>query len=258
MPTNALMGFIKSVDSFVKNWQPTHLAVILEGGIPEERLALLPEYKAQRPPTPPDLKIQLPALQEYLDASKTSTITVGDEEADDVMASLAVSSKNEADVIIFSGDKDMLQMVDANISVVSPSATTEKIDADSVFNKTGVRPDQIVDWLALTGDSADNIQGVPGVGVKTAAKWLNEFGTFENIVANKTDLKPPRLAEVLSEHIETVLRNRQMVRLRTLSASDLDWHDFELYGAVPDELIQFFQKYELRSIARSYQEQTLF
>lgn len=258
-PTNALFGFIKSMDQFRKKWTPTHMVVVLEGGIPAKRLELLADYKAQRPPMPDALRDQLPALEEYLDAAAIARVRVEAEEADDVMASIALAAKNEAEILILSGDKDMLQIVGGKVVVVSPADPAREIGPDQVLEKTGVRPDQIPAWLALTGDSADNIDGVPGVGKKTAAKWLAEHGSLDEIFAHIEQLKPARLATALAEHRETVFRNLELVTLRCDPDSFPDWRSAFVAGNErPETLLSFFDKYEFHSMANPLRERSLF
>ncbi|MFH1969936.1 MAG: 5'-3' exonuclease H3TH domain-containing protein, partial [Verrucomicrobiota bacterium] len=182
-PTNAVYGFIKTIMQMERIWRPSHKLVVFDGGAPVERLKLLATYKAQRPAMPPALRAQLPAIDAWLDAAAIAHVRLEGREADDVVASVALQAAAAGlDVLVASSDKDLLQMVTPTIAVVMPGKVTEKMGTAEVLAKTGVRPDQVVDWLALMGDSSDNIPGVPGIGAKTAAKLLQQWQSLANVL----------------------------------------------------------------------------
>ncbi len=249
-PTNAVFGFIKILGHIRRIWSPSHCLVVFDGGAPRARMELLKEYKAQRPPMPPALKDQLPAIVEYLDFSSIKHARMENEEADDVMASVAVrAEKAGVRVLIMTGDKDLMQMVDDNLSIVSPGKADVAMDAAAVKEKTGVLPARIVEWLALIGDSSDNIPGVPGVGPKTAARWLNEWGDLESVFQHIQELKPGKLGAALAEGRQIVERNVLMMKLdRTL---DCGMAIDDMKCASPDEskLLRFYDELEFHSLA---------
>ena len=258
-PTNAVFGFIKTLMHLERLWQPTHWLVVFDGAAPLARLELFPEYKAQRPPMPTALRSQFKPLEDYLDRARIPRLRLEDQEADDVLASAATRAATENyEVLVVSSDKDLMQIVDERVALVAPSKAQEKVDAPSVFGKTGVWPAQIVDWLALIGDSADNIAGVPGVGAKTAAKWLAQWDSLANIWQHLEELQPAKLRQMLSAHRELVQRNVQLVRLRRDIAC---WSSFaELCRQPPDEqsLRALFEELEFHSLARQLSTPTLF
>jgi DNA polymerase-1 len=249
-PTNAVFGFIKMQKQLVERWAPTHLAVVFDGGLPEARMTALPEYKAHRPPMPDGLVSQLSLLDEYLDAARIASLRLDGEEADDLMATLAGRARQGgATVLLASSDKDLFQLVGDGVVVVSPVKAGETMGPAEVELKTGVPPSLIPEWLALIGDDVDNIPGVPGVGAKTAAKLLREFGTLDQLWARLGEIKQPRLREELERHQAAVTRNLAVVRLRMELPVPLDWTALERRGPEVDRLIGLYDRLELRSMA---------
>jgi len=218
-PTNAIYGFIKMAAKLRANVVPTHWIAVWDGGLSAERLAVLPEYKAQRPEMPESLRPQLDELVEYLDAARIASFCREGIEADDVIACIARRAEAKGwTVIIASADKDFMQLVSPRVGLINPHDKTEIIWAsEQVRAKTGVEPEQIVDWLSLMGDSVDNIPGVPGVGPKTAAELLKQFGSIEKLFGRLEEVKPERLRGALLGAKETVWRNRELVRLHEVA-----------------------------------------
>ena len=167
-PTNAVYGFVKMLAKMRAAIKPTHLIVVWDGGLSAERTAVLPEYKAQRPRMPDDLKLQLDEMTGYLQAAGVSSFCRAGVEADDYIACLARHASDAGmSVVIASSDKDFMQLVSARVGLLNPGDKSGTIWTDEqVRAKAGVEPSQIVDWLSLTGDSVDNIPGVPGSGRK--------------------------------------------------------------------------------------------
>ncbi|MCS6771276.1 MAG: hypothetical protein NZ740_04545 [Kiritimatiellae bacterium] len=214
-PTHALLGFVKAVRLLCERFQPTHAAAVFDGGLPADRMNQLPEYKAQRPPMPDALARQLPLIEEFLDAESVCRFRIDGEEADDVLASLACQAAGQgARVWIASNDKDLYQIVSDRISLVAPTKNAPVLGPSEIREKTGVRPDQIPDWLALAGDAVDNIPGVPGVGPKTAARLIEEFGSIDALYSNLDRLDVDRLKESLENAADQVRRNRAMIVLK--------------------------------------------
>lgn len=227
-PTNAIYGFVKMVAKMRASVRPTHLVVVWDGGLSEERLAALPGYKAQRPEMPPSLESQLGGMQEYLQAAGIASVCEDGIEADDYIAFLTRRSVELGmEVVIASSDKDFMQLVGPGVGLLNPNDKSESIwGVNEVRAKSGVLPTQIVDWLSLVGDSVDNIPGVPGVGVKTAASLLNEFGSVCDLYARLDEVKSERQRGVLRESAADVERNLSLVRLKDdlpfdFSADDL-------------------------------------
>jgi DNA polymerase-1 len=215
-PTNAIYGFVKMLAKMRALLEPTHLAVVWDGGLSAERVAALPEYKAQRPEMPADLKPQLDGMVSYLQAAGIASICREGMEADDYIAGLAQrAAEAGVSVVIASADKDFMQLVSEKIGLLNPNDKTEAIWTDKqVREKTGVKPSQVVDWLSLTGDSVDNIPGVSGVGPKTATELLNRFGSIDALYAGLSEVKSDKLRANLHAAESDVRRNRGLVRLR--------------------------------------------
>jgi DNA polymerase-1 len=173
-PVNAIYGLTRMLQKMAADHTPSHHAAVLDLGPPRQRLGLLPSYKAQRPPTPPDLDRQLPVIRDMLEAMRVPLVEVEGEEADDIIATLAIrASRADHQALIASNDKDFMQLVGPRIRLLRAEGRESTIvDADGVRNRYGVSPEQMVDFLSLLGDSVDNIPGAPSVGEKTAAQLL--------------------------------------------------------------------------------------
>lgn len=258
VPTNALFGFIKMTRQLQELYRPTHEAVVFDGGLPAERMALLPSYKAQRPEMPEALASQLPMIEQFLDAARICRVRVEGEEADDAMATLVEAGRGEGfEVLMATSDKDMYQLVGPGVRVVSPVKDGPEMGEAGVLQKTGVRPDQMVDWLALTGDSVDNIPGVPGVGPKTAAKLLQEFGTLACVWERLDNVAPERLRENLRAHREHVERNVHLVSLRRDVPGVPPLAGLARRMPETRRLVGLLEGLEMNSLARSYGEAEL-
>ncbi|MGA2603847.1 MAG: 5'-3' exonuclease H3TH domain-containing protein [Verrucomicrobiia bacterium] len=216
-PVNAIYGLAKMLQKMIVDHIPSHHAAAFDLGAPHKRLTLLPSYKSQRPPTPPDLDRQLPVIREMLDAMQVPIVEVEGEEADDIIATLAFGAAGaDHHVLIASNDKDFMQIVGPHISLLRPDGKESiLVDSAAVRKRFGVSPEQIVDFLSLQGDTADNIPGAPGVGEKTAAQLLQSYGTLDNLLAHASEIAKPKLRDSLVASAERVQTNRQLIRLRT-------------------------------------------
>jgi DNA polymerase-1 len=212
-PTNAIYGFVKMLEKMRAVVEPTHLTVVWDGGLSAERLAALPDYKAQRPEMPADLRPQLDEIEIFLAAAGMASYRADGVEADDYIATLARQAAGW-NVVIASSDKDFMQLVTARIGLLNPNDKTGTIwGREQVLAKTGVEPEQVADWLALMGDAVDNIPGVPGVGPKTAAELLKQFGSVENLLARLDEVKSEKLRQSLRDSAAAVVRNQKLVWL---------------------------------------------
>ena len=215
-PTNAIFGFVKAFLRVREHVQPTHLVVVWDGGLDEERTEILPGYKSERDPMPDAMEVQLDGMVEWLEATGIASICEDGVEADDAIATLARQSEVAGRfTVIVSPDKDFMQLVNKCIGILNPNDKTGTIwGAEQVFHKSGVQPEQIVDWLSLVGDAVDDIPGVHGVGPKTAAKWLGQFGTLDALLERIDEVQPERLRAPLAGMRKDLTRNQQLVRLR--------------------------------------------
>jgi DNA polymerase I len=255
-PTNAVFGFIKMLRQLEQVWKPTHWVVVFDGGVPAERLSRLPTYKAQRPPMPNPLREQFQPIEDYLRRAGIPSLRVEGQEADDVMATISeMSHGRSGSVLMASSDKDLYQLVDERVVLVAPSKSGERMGPAEVYAKTGVQPDRIVEWLALTGDAVDNIPGVAGVGPKTAAELLARYGSLDNLWKNLDGIAKPKLKAALETQREDVLRNVELIRLRRDLPVRLDWGSAQVCPPDPARLIPFFHDMEFTSLERALREE---
>ena len=242
-PTNALFGFVRMLLQLEKQWRSDRLVVAFDGGSPAHRLEKCPAYKAQRAPMPDDLRSQLPLINEYLDVAGVPRLLLPHQEADDVLADRA--ARAGAVVRLATSDKDLMQLVGDRVRLVPPTKTEEELDAAGVEAKTGVRPDQIVDWLALVGDAADNIPGVNGIGPKTAAKLLARFGTLADCFGRAEEIESASLREKLLAGRAVAELNVQLMALDKAVPGVPDWDAIPVPAPDAARLQAFFEKYEL-------------
>ncbi len=249
-PTNAVYGFIKMLAKLRASLQPSHLVVVWDGGLSAERTTALPGYKAQRPEMPDELGSQIQELMEYLAAAGLASLCRGGVEADDVIAGLARRAAVAGwDVVVASSDKDFMQLVSPRIGLVNPSDKSVKVwGAAEVRAKAGVDPQQVVDWLALVGDAVDNIPGVTGVGPKTAAGLLNQFGSVTQLYGQLDAVKSERLRGALVAATEIVRRNVELVRLKEELASDVSLADLAVRPERLETLREQYSRWGFRSM----------
>ncbi len=219
-PTNAIYGFCKAMRRMLVDVQPTHGATIWDRGLPERRVALQPEYKQNRPPMPDGMKPQEGWLMSKVPLFGLGSLSIPNTEADDLIAAYAKAAvKAGYEVVIATNDKDILQLVSPGISIYSTAkvdigaGTFALLGVEQVRLKWGVDPAHIAEVLALTGDTSDNIPGVPGIGGKTAAQLVNAHGTVQAMLENLPAVKNDKIREKLSAAREQILANRQMVQL---------------------------------------------
>ena len=257
-PTNAIYGFIKMLAKLRTSVVPTHWIVVWDGGLSAERMAALPEYKAQRPEMPDSLRIQLDEIVSYLEAAGVASFCRDGIEADDVIACLAKrAEKMQWMTVIASADKDFMQLVSAQVGLINPHDKTEAIWTDEqVRNKAGVEPSQIVDWLSLMGDNVDNIPGVPGVGPKTAAELLKQFGSIEELFGRLDEVKSERLRAALLSSREAVKRNRELVRLHEVAC---DFSPEDMAVRTPDAALmrELYSRWGFKTLLAALEESVM-
>lgn len=214
-PTNAIFGFIKMLQKMVGTLKPTHVLVLWDAGLAVERSSALPDYKANRAPTPEALDEQFPQIENWLDAAGYVQFQEEGTEADDWIGTYARRAEAAGwNVVIASSDKDFLQLVNERIGILNPNDKSEKIWSPAdVETKTGVTPAQVADWLSLIGDTVDNIPGVPGVGPKTATELLRKYSSIDGLYRRLTEIKSESQRTALAAAAEAVRRNQLMIRL---------------------------------------------
>ena len=244
---NVVFGFFNSLFPFIKKFHCEKLIVVMDSKTKTFRHEFYPEYKANRQKTPEDLHEQIPVTEEILTALGIPVLRADGYEADDVIASLAVQCRNEnRPCFILSGDKDLCQLIGDNITILRPSAGDyEEMTREKVKEQYGVFPEQILDYLALMGDSADNIPGVPGVGKVTAAKWLASYGTLENLYAHIDEIKG-KARENLENGRESALLSRRLATLRTDLKLPVDIEAIDTSRPDTDAAAVIFRREEIR------------
>jgi len=246
-PTGALVGVINMIRKLINEYQPSHMAVVFDAPGKTFRDDLYPEYKAHRPPTPQELKNQIAPLHEAVRAMGLPLLVVEGVEADDVIGTLARQAAAEGrHTLISTGDKDMAQLVDEHVTLINTMSDTVTDEA-GVMDKFGVRPDQIIDYLALMGDKVDNIPGVPKCGPKTAAKWLAEFDTLDGVVANADSIKG-KIGEALREHLGELPLSRQLTTIKTDVPLELAPADLTPAAPDTDKLREIYSHIESRRL----------
>ncbi|GAA1365024.1 DNA polymerase I [Catellatospora chokoriensis] len=220
-PTNAVYGFTSMLINVLRDEKPTHIAVAFDVSRQSFRTEQYAEYKAGRSETPTDFKGQVSLVQEVLDALQVKHVQLAGYEADDIIATLARQGREAGmRVLICTGDRDAYQLVTKDVTVLYPRkgvSDLARMDPAAVLEKYGVGPERYRDLAALVGESSDNLPGVPGVGPKTAAKWINQYDGLEGVIARVDEIKG-KAGESLREHLAGVMRNQQINLLR----DDLD------------------------------------
>ncbi|HET8941026.1 MAG TPA: DNA polymerase, partial [Rudaea sp.] len=244
-PTGALFGVFNMLRATLKD-KPDFVAFVADAHGPTFRDALYDQYKAQRPPMPDDLRAQIEPMLMLVGALGFPILRVSGVEADDVIGTLATqASREDIDVLVSTGDKDLAQLVDARVALVN-TMTNKTLDEAGVFEKFGVRPNQIVDYLALVGDSADNIPGVPKCGPKTAAKWLAEYGSLDALVAN-SDKIGGKIGESLRAALPQLPLSKQLATIKRDVELDVKPSELKLRDADVGTLREFYRRYEFKA-----------
>jgi DNA polymerase I len=240
-PTGAVYGVINMLRKLLHEVKPTHIAVIFDPKGKTFRHDIYPEYKAHRPPMPDELVAQIEPIHAIIKAMGIPVICIPGIEADDVIATLAMQAQEQHHhTLISTGDKDMAQLVSPNIHLVN-TMTESELDPAGVEEKFGVKPEQIVDYLALMGDTSDNVPGVAKVGPKTAAKWLQEYHSLDAIIENAAQIKG-KIGENLRASLAQLPLSKQLVTLKCDVPLDLTPN--ELVRSEPDraQLMQWFER----------------
>lgn len=248
--TEAVYGFLNTMAKMLREQKPTHLVVTFDLDGPTLRSQEYGEYKGGRDETPEEFHGQVQRIQEILQALNIPIVTKEGYEADDVLATLsAAGSAQEFEVLVFSGDRDAFQMVDENVTIVYPGRTPSDLrlmDAAAVMEKYKVAPQNYPDLAALTGEQADNLPGVPGVGPGFAAKWIEAYGRVESIIDN-ADKITGKKGEALRENLDLVRRNRKLNRLETTLELGFDLADAALPAPDAEKVDELFDALEFGS-----------
>ena len=254
LPIGAVAGFCnmlwKLLRDSVAGERPTHLAVIFDHSSETFRNRLYSEYKANRTEPPEDLRPQFKLIRDAVRAFDIPSIEQKDYEADDLIATYArLASEAGATTTIVSSDKDLMQLVGNGVSLYD-TMKDKRIGREEVIEKFGVGPERVIDVQSLAGDSVDNVPGVPGIGIKTAAQLIEEYGDLDTLLARAGEIKQPKRREALIEHADKARISRDLVRLETHVPLDVPLEDLAVHDPDPRLLIAFLKAMEFNSVTR--------
>jgi DNA polymerase-1 len=253
MPTNAVYIFVTMLRKLLKEHAPAYIAASFDLPGKTFRDDLAADYKANRKPMPDDLAGQIPLVHRACEAMGVPIITCDRYEADDVIGTLARCGVNEGyGIVIVTGDKDFFQLVGGDIRVFNPRDDGTWYDADGVKEKFGVRPDQVVDVLALMGDSIDNVKGVPGIGEKGARDLINTWGTLDALLEHAAEVPGKKYREALLAHKADALSSRELLVIHTDVPVPFDINDFRYRGPSRDACYELFSELGFRSLTMEY------
>src|SRR5262245_54225490 len=248
MPTNAVFGFVRDL-LFIRSLQPDYLVVAFDRSEPTFRSDIYPEYKAHREPMPDDLALQIPLIHEALKALNVPVLSAERYEADDVMATVAKAAEARGlDVFLCTSDKDCRQLISDRVRMYS-LRKREPFGRPELLEDWGVTPEQVVDLQALVGDSVDNVPGVAGIGIKTAAKLLQDFGTLEGVLANVDKVSGAKRQENLRAAGPIVALSRPLVKLATDVPLEMDFDGWRLRPIDAERMMALCREWGFQSLA---------
>ena len=250
LQTNAIRGAISAIQKLMRRIQPTHMAVIFDTPEPTFRHVLSPIYKGDRPSMPEELSQQIPYLHALIRALGIPLHTLPGAEADDIIGTLAKRAEKAGhQVLISTGDKDMAQLVTDKVTL-EDSFKDKPMDINGVIEKFGVRPDQIIDYLTLMGDASDGIRGVPGVGAKTAAKLLNEYGSISGILENVDSIKG-KVGQSLKDNVDGIKLDHQLASIVIDLDLNMSYDDLKVCDPDVEALRNLYTELEFRNQLQS-------
>jgi DNA polymerase-1 len=254
IPTNAIYGFGNMLNRVLREKSPVYLAIALDAPGPTFRHDLSPNYKANRPRMPENLSTQIPFIKRLITALGVPYMEIPGYEADDIIGTLATwASDQGADVVMISGDKDLLQLVSPKVHMWD-SMKDEVFGPEEVEKRFGVSASQVVEVMGLAGDSSDNIPGVPGIGPKTAQRLIKEFGSIENLLAGLDKVSKERERKRLEAHSEQAIMSLALATIKCDIPLDKDWQDFELGEADRGDLVNLYRDLEFKKLLQELEE----
>lgn len=259
LPIGAVAGFCNMLHRYVEGNTgpdaPTHVAVIFDHSGKSFRNDLYDQYKANRPPAPEDLRPQFPLTRDATRAFNIACKEIEGFEADDIIATLACQARDAGGrCTIISSDKDLMQLVGDGVEMLD-AMKNKRIDSDGVVEKFGVGPDRVVDVQALAGDSVDNVPGAPGIGVKTAALLINEYGGLDSLLDRAEEIKQPKRRQTLIDNRAQIELSRQLVQLDCKMELDFSLESLEVQDPEPETLLGFLAEMEFRTLTKRLAEQ---
>jgi DNA polymerase-1 len=260
LPIGAVSGFCNMIFKMVEDNSgpdaPTHVAVIFDKGSHTFRNDMYDQYKANREAMPEDLRPQIPLTRAATEAFNIACKEKEGFEADDIIATLAVQARTAGGrCTIISSDKDLMQLVGDGVEMLDAMKNV-RIDRDGVFEKFGVYPDRVVDVQALAGDSVDNVPGAPGIGIKTAALLINEYGDLDTLLERAEEIKQPKRRETLIENADQIRLSRKLVLLDENTPLDFTLDDLVVREPDPEKLLTFLAEMEFRTLTKRVAEKT--
>ncbi|EAQ03183.1 DNA polymerase I [Pseudooceanicola batsensis HTCC2597] len=259
LPVGAVSGFCNMLHRYVEAntgpEAPTHVAVIFDKGSHTFRNDLYDQYKANREAMPEDLRPQIPLTRRATEAFNIACKEIEGYEADDIIATLSCQAREAGGrVTIISSDKDLMQLVGGGVEMLDAMKNL-RIDVEGVEAKFGVGPDRVVDVQALAGDSVDNVPGAPGIGIKTAALLINEYGTLEELLDRAGEIKQPKRRQTLIEHREQIELSKRLVQLDCDTPLDFTLEDLEVRDPDGETLLGFLNEMEFRTLTKRIADQ---
>ena len=254
LPVGAVAGFANMIFKYIEDAKgsdaPTHAAVIFDHSSKTFRNEIYPAYKANRPDLPEDLRPQFPLTREATRAFNLACIEIENYEADDIIATLARQAREAGGrCTIISSDKDLMQLVGGGVEMLDAMKGL-RIGPDEVVEKFGVRPDRVVDVQALAGDAVDNVPGAPGIGIKTAALLINEYGDLETLLARAGEISQPKRRQVLQDHAEQIRMSQRLVALDDRTPLDFTLESLEVREPDAEALLGFLRQMEFNTLTR--------
>ncbi len=254
LPVGAVQGYCNMLWKLLKDMKgadgPTHLVAIFDHSEKTFRNTLYDQYKAHRPPPPEDLIPQCPLVREATAAFGVHCVELPGYEADDLIATYACKARDAGgEAVIVSSDKDLMQLIGRGVVMWDPMKD-RRLAEPEVFEKFGVGPEKMVDLQALIGDSVDNVPGAPGIGPKTAAQLLDEYGDLDTLLARAGEIKQPKRRQTLIDFADQIRLSRELVRLTCDAPAPEAVDDFAVKDPDPQTLAEFLDKMEFRSLAR--------
>jgi DNA polymerase-1 len=257
-PTGAIYGFINTITSFIEKEKPKNIAVAFDSREPTFRHKIFPEYKSNREAFPEDLAIQLPYIKKFLELIGITIIESPGFEADDIIGTLSHIASNEGwQIYCITADKDFYQLLNDNVFLLrisNKSKDLELIGKDDVKNKFGVEPNQVIDYLALIGDSSDFVAGVKGIGEKTAIPLIEEFGNIENIYAQIRNIAKERVQKLLLEGKESAFLSKKLVTIKLDVDLKISYKDLNRKNISQENLEQFFSELNFKSLREKWKK----
>ena len=259
LPIGAVSGFCNMLHRYVEGNTgpdaPTHVAVIFDHSGKSFRNDLYAQYKANRPPAPEDLRPQFPLTRDATRAFNIACKEIEGFEADDIIATLACQAREAGGrCTIISSDKDLMQLVGDGVEMLD-AMKNKRIDRDGVYEKFGVGPERVVDVQALAGDSVDNVPGAPGIGIKTAALLINEYGSLDELLDRAEEIKQPKRRQTLIEKRDQIELSKKLVQLDCGMELDFTIDDLEVRAPEPDVLLEFLSQMEFRTLTKRLADQ---